>query len=242
MTTEFIVRIPGVELTERVHALEHLVLWQVRGQTELTCLGAKVTLREGQAAWIPMNTPHSLRVRENSVTAPLFISVIRTPTVLDAFTIVSIAPDDKLYLLSLWNSQSSIIQPNVDLCGQVVGIIERAAHATELSMPRTPEVAAVARALVRNPGDSRQISEWATEACMSGRSLERAFVAETGLSFGQWRKECRMIAARRLLTSGETVQNTARVVGYENPSSFSRAFREYHDVRPRDCTPTLQRA
>ena len=235
-------RIPSVQIAERAHPVDHLLLWQVRGTSELRCAGHVTTLHAGQAAWVPSGLRHMIRVEQDSITAPLIISALEYETSLSSLTVVSIDKRDELHLLALWGSQSSIIQPAADLGAHVLAIVERAAHASALPMPTSAAAAAVARALVLDPGDVRQISEWATEVCVSGRSLERAFLAETGRPFGQWRKECRMLAARRMLRSGASVQSVARTVGYENPSSFSRAFRDFHGMRPRDCMSAEQRA
>lgn len=235
-------RIPSVEIGERTHAWEHLLLWQLRGQAEIRCGSDVTVLHAGQAAWVPSGVTHTLRVEQDSITTPLTISALEYATALSELTVIPIEHADELHLLALWGSQSSIIQPDADLSGHVLAIVERAAFASALPMPHSPEAVAVARALILDPGDARQISAWAAQSCMSGRSLERAFLAETGRSFGQWRKECRMVAAMRMLRAGSSVQAVSRSVGYENPSSFARAFRDFHGLRPRDCAPKGQAA
>ncbi len=235
--SELLLRLPGAAVPERAHARDHVILWQLRGSTTLRLGDGNTTeLSEGEAAWLPCGTRHTLQVQDDSIVTPLFISAVTQRSTLTTFTVVRIEPEEQFLLFALWNAQSTIIQRAADLQHQVVAVMERAAHRTDLPMPSTPEAAAVARALVRSPGDDRRIADWAEEACMSGRSLERAFTAETGLSFGQWRKTCRMLTAARLLTSGHTVQSVSARVGYENPGSFARAFREFHGTRPKDYT------
>ena len=64
------ISIPPVIIEERVRTQTHMLLWQVRGRTELVIDGAKVQLIEGQAVWIPAGAPHSLTVAANSVLVP----------------------------------------------------------------------------------------------------------------------------------------------------------------------------
>lgn len=238
-SVDFPLRIPPVAIPERVHDDEHTALWQVRGSTMVGCsppciqARTRVELTEGEVVWLPAGTSHALELRANSVVFPLFFSLDQIATVLADITVVSIAEAEKIYLLALHQSQSTIISPNANLQRQVLSILERRLLAPDdLPMPTHPGAAAVASALLFNPGDDRRIAEWAREVGTSGRSLERAFVADTGLTFGQWRGTSRMHAAARLLRSGATVNSVTHRVGYEDPSSFSRAFRDFHGVPP----------
>lgn len=61
---------------------------------------------------------------------------------------------------------------------------------------------------------------------MSERSLARLIKGETGLSFGQWRKQWQIIVALQSLAEGESVQQTAEALGYESVSSFITMFRK----------------
>ena len=66
----------------------------------------------------------------------------------------------------------------------------------------------------------------------SKRTLERIFRAETGVTFGQWRKQLRLLEALRQLAAGEPVTNVALRVGYESPSAFIAMFRNALGTTP----------
>jgi AraC-like DNA-binding protein len=68
----------------------------------------------------------------------------------------------------------------------------------------------------------------------SGRTLERSFLAQTGLSFGRWRTLLRLKAALPRLASGEPVSAVAGDIGYESASAFVAAFRRETGVTPAD--------
>ncbi|MEV3872579.1 helix-turn-helix domain-containing protein [Streptomyces sp. NPDC049906] len=230
---DFPLRIPGVDIPERVHHDEHMALWQIRGSTLVRCGETSVEISEGEVIWLPAGTRHSLEVRANSVLFPLSISVDEIATVLTAITVVPIRNDEKIYFLALHQSQSTVIQPSANIQRQVLSILERRVLAPDdLPLPTSPGAAAVAGALLFNPGDDRRILDWAREVGTSGRSLERAFVAETGLTFGQWRTRSRMHAAARLLRAGSSVVSVTQRVGYEDPSGFARAFRDFYGMSP----------
>ena len=84
------ISIPPVIIEERVHTQKHMLLWQVRGRTELVIDGAKVQLIDGQAVWIPAGAPHSLNVAANSVLVPLEFPISAIATTLDEVTVFSV--------------------------------------------------------------------------------------------------------------------------------------------------------
>ncbi|MEU7347400.1 AraC family transcriptional regulator [Streptomyces bacillaris] len=67
-------------------------------------------------------------------------------------------------------------------------------HRDVLPLPRPTgrSAATVAGELMRNPGDPRTASEWAESLYTSSTSLRRAFRAETGLAFSEWRTRLRL--------------------------------------------------
>jgi AraC-like DNA-binding protein len=88
-----------------------------------------------------------------------------------------------------------------------------------LPMPRDPRLARVARALIADPADVRTLAAWTRAAGASGRTLQRRFRAETGLSFGKWRQQVRLLRALERLASGAAVTEVAFDLGYESPSA-----------------------
>ena len=83
----------------------------------------------------------------------------------------------------------------------------------------------VAQALRDDPSDRRTLAEWGRQVAASGRTLARAFVAETGVPFGRWRTLLRLQAALPMLARGEAVSRVAGRVGYDTTSAFVAAFR-----------------
>ncbi len=95
----------------------------------------------------------------------------------------------------------------------------------EVRMPAEERARQVADALATDPADNRTLAQWGHHFGASERTLARAFLAGTGVSFGRWRTLLRLQAALSALAAGEPVGNVARHVGYESASSFVAAFR-----------------
>lgn len=94
------ISIPPAIIEERVHTQKHMLLWQVRGRTELVIDGARVQLIDGQAVWIPAGAPHSLTVAANSVLLPLEFPISAIATTLDEVTVFSV---DRALGTPLWH-------------------------------------------------------------------------------------------------------------------------------------------
>ncbi len=102
----------------------------------------------------------------------------------------------------------------------------------QVRMPVEERASQVARGLAEFRSDGRTVAEWGREVGASGRTLERLFLAETGVPFGRWRALLRLQAAIVRLAGGESVGNAARQVGYESVSAFVAAFRRETGTTP----------
>jgi AraC-like DNA-binding protein len=102
----------------------------------------------------------------------------------------------------------------------------------QVRMPVEERASQVARSLAELPSDGRTAAEWGREVGASGRTLERLFLAETGVPFGRWRALMRLQTAIVKLAGGESVGNAARQVGYESVSAFVAAFRRETGTTP----------
>lgn len=227
--------IPAVLLPRRVHDDDHLALWQVRGSCSVRCEDMAISLSRDDVLWIPAGTGHTLSVREDSVVFPLFFTAATTRTLLTGVTLARVTPEDRQDLLTLFQSQHTIICPRMDLESRVVRVLEtRAGEPAALPMPASGVAAAVAAAILADPADLRTLVEWAATVHSSARTLERSFKTETGLTFRHWRAAVRMRAASRQLLAGAPVSEVTAQVGYDSPASFARAFRAWSGLSPRE--------
>ncbi|MFT4229034.1 MAG: AraC family transcriptional regulator, partial [Microbacterium sp.] len=210
--------LPPVAIPERVHDDHHVLLWQVRGGgTDLLLDDVAVFLPVGHALWVPANVRHAITVRANSVVIPLFFDCDVTATTLHGPTLVAVDRDLRTLLLAYLQSSTSILRPQANITRQLFALMEGGPAAqAALPMPTSVPARLVAETLRSNPGDDRGVDELARAAHTSRRTLERAFLAETGLSVRDWRIRTRMEAAALLLRSTAPLPAVARRVGYAN--------------------------
>lgn len=107
----------------------------------------------------------------------------------------------------------------------------RAVAALGLSMPSSAALRAVADHCAHAARDD-DTAKLARRFGFSVRTLERRFAAETGMTFGQWRRHARFLHALKLLAEGRAVKAVAREAGYRGASAFVAAFSETFGTTP----------
>ena len=84
-------------------------------------------------------------------------------------------------------------------------------------------------------GEPLRHDDLAARIGLSGSQLSRLFRASFGESVGQYVKRVRLhAAASRLLSSEASVGEVAAYFGFFDPSHFTKQFRAFHGIAPRD--------
>ena len=82
------------------------------------------------------------------------------------------------------------------------------------------------------PDDDSTLSDWAQHLGVNVKTIQRLFTSQTGMSFGRWRQQARLLRALELLAQGEKVIDIALALGYESPSAFTTMFRKQFGQTP----------
>jgi AraC-like DNA-binding protein/quercetin dioxygenase-like cupin family protein len=185
-----------------------------------------------RALWIPALVPHEVTAAEGATMTAAYLRPDRCandwndPTPLRASELLR-------QLLAYLSSDALDVRCRSRAEAVLKDVLEPVPVATiELRSPTDPRAVQVADGLRASPSDKRDLSEWGNQVGASGRTLARAFRAETGMTFGRWRTMARLQAALVPLAAGEPVGNVAHAVGYETPSAFVAAFRHHTGQTP----------
>ncbi len=85
----------------------------------------------------------------------------------------------------------------------------------------------------KNIAGNIDVKELAQKANMSVYEFRRIFTFITKISFGEYVRKRRLsLAAIELYENGESVTDLSGKYGYDSPSSFSRAFKDFHGISP----------
>jgi transcriptional regulator GlxA family with amidase domain len=85
-----------------------------------------------------------------------------------------------------------------------------------------------------DPGGTVPLRRLAAGTGVGHRTLERLFLAETGLTISRWRQRLRLLRAIELLAAGESVTAVSGAVGYATPSAFTAMYRAHLGRTPRE--------
>jgi AraC-like DNA-binding protein len=101
-----------------------------------------------------------------------------------------------------------------------------------LPTPSDPRLRVIHDKIKAFPDDPNTIAHWARTFRLNPRTIQRLFLAENGLSFGQWRRQARLLTALEMLARGERIVDIALAVGYDSPTAFSTMFRRQFGAPP----------
>lgn len=104
--------------------------------------------------------------------------------------------------------------------------------ALHLPVPTGGPISKIADHLKQHPDDERTLEDWAATLSTTSRTLARNFRKQTGMTFGQWRQQARLLEALRRLASGQNVSAIAQDLGYSSQSAFSTMFKKALGVTP----------
>ena len=102
----------------------------------------------------------------------------------------------------------------------------------QLPLPRDPRAVRLAEILRNDPSSPADLAALARAAGASPRTIQRLFLAETGLPFTQWRQRLRLLHGAAALGEGKSVTEAGLEAGYAGTSAFIAAFRKHFGVTP----------
>lgn len=102
----------------------------------------------------------------------------------------------------------------------------------QLLLPQDRRLKLIFEALTDEPNLDLSLKTWGEKVGASERTLSRLFSKEFNTSFQLWRQQIRLIYSLSLLDEDDSIQSIADQVGYQNDSSYIKAFKATFDVTP----------
>ncbi len=101
-----------------------------------------------------------------------------------------------------------------------------------LPQPADARLRAICDALRDQPDSPDTLGDWAGRLAVDVKTIQRLFARETGMTFGQWRQQTRLLAALERLAQGHKVVDVALELGYDSPSAFATMFKRQFGQTP----------
>ncbi|QGZ65335.1 AraC family transcriptional regulator [Paraburkholderia acidisoli] len=111
-----------------------------------------------------------------------------------------------------------------------------------LPLPQDRRLRSICEQLLSFPQNNDTIEIWSERVGASVRTLARLFREETGLSFGQWRQQLRLVEAVAKLALDVPVATIAADLGYQSSSAFISMFRKTLGDTPQRYLRRLENA
>ena len=189
-----------------------------------------------RALWMPAGVGHSIVMASDVTMRTLYLRDDAAAFMPAACRVLSMTP--LLRELIVRATELPVQYDENGPAGHVVALILSELKGLQslplqLPMPRDPRLNQLCNALLDAPGDQRPLEAWAETINVSARTLARRFQFETGLRFGAWRQQARVLEAMGRLGSGAPVTQVALDLGYDSVSAFSAMFRRASGGSPR---------
>lgn len=181
-----------------------------------------------RAVWVPAGIVHDVRMAGAVAMRTLYIAPDAVRTLPGECCVVGVTP--LLRELILRATALPLLYDEAGAEGRLMRLILDELRALpvlplNLPMPADPRLARICKAILGAPGDPRTLGEWGKEIGASSRTLARGFVSETGMTFGRWRQQARLLEALTRLGQAQSVTTIALDLGYDSPSAFTSMFR-----------------
>jgi len=211
---------------------DHQLAWAANGVLTVRTQASAWVLPPTRALWIPAGLPHETLSAGAATMRSAYVRPDRYPLDWTEPTPVS-ASALLCELIGYLEDRTLSADQRERGEAVLVDLLRPVAMTTvDVRWPTDDRARQVADRLAASPADGRTLADWGHEVGASERTLARAFVAETGVSFGRWRTLMRIQRALTALAGGEPVGNVARRVGYDSDSAFVQAFQRETGVTP----------
>jgi len=182
-----------------------------------------------RAVWVPEGRDHAVYANTALSLRNLYVDRRQTPGLPTELCVVAVPRLLRELILEAVTLPALYDEDSAD--GRLIAVILDRIRSLDvvplhLPLPVGKDVAEISKGIIAAPEDTRTLADWAKLSGMSQRTLARRFQSETGMTFGQWRQQARLMEALRRLAIGESVTSVALDLGYESQSAFIAMFKK----------------
>lgn len=210
-----------------VHAISGVMIVRAAG-------GAWV-VPPGRALWVPAQVQHEIQTAGSVAMRTVFVEPGLRPGLGDSCRVIPVEPLlCQLILRALDFAMDYPLGGREERTMQL--ILDEIESAPTLSlhvpMPNHARLGQLCRQFIAEPAQAATLDGWAMQLHMNPRTLARLFLRETGMNFGAWCRQVRLLLSLPRLVAGASVLEVALDHGYNSPSAFTAMFRKELGVPP----------
>jgi AraC-like DNA-binding protein/mannose-6-phosphate isomerase-like protein (cupin superfamily) len=226
---------PAGHLIELHHHARGQLVYAEHGVMMVASDGGQWIVPPTRAIWVPQGMPHRIRC----------IGVVRMRS-------IYVRPDAAAHLpgkaqavgvsallAELIRAAARIPLPYAadSRDGRLMRLLLDELHALpvlplHLPQPADDRLRRICARIAEQPDDTSTLGDWAASLGIDAKTIQRRFARETGMTFGQWRQQARLLHGLERLAVGDKVVDVALALGYDSPSAFAAMFKRQFGEPP----------
>ncbi len=214
---------------------KHQLLYAIGGVMVVYSALNQWTVPPNRGFWMPCGQVHSLRCVGTLKMRSVFVRPDSFPNLPAEPKTVTVSP----LLSELIKASVSLKPPYADDSrdARIMHLIlDELAILPDLPLslpqPADPRLSQICLALQDEPGDASTVADWSARLGLDQTTIQRLFRKETGMTFGQWRQQARLLLALERIAVGQKIIDVAFELGYESPSAFTSMFKKQFGKTP----------
>lgn len=223
-----------VRLAEHSHPTAQLI-HALRGVMVVSTDAGQWVVPPTRGLWIPAGMKHRVRMVGEVQIRTVYIRPDASPRLPTECCVVGISPLLRELIVAAINVAQPYAPDSRD--GRLMSLLLDEVEALpnlplRLPQPTDPDLLVLCETLAATPDDPSTLAGWAGRLGIDARTIQRRFARQTGMTFGQWRQQARLIAALEQLAHGAKVIDVALNLGYSSPASFATMFKRQFGTTP----------
>ncbi|SAL72776.1 AraC family transcriptional regulator [Caballeronia peredens] len=182
-----------------------------------------------RAIWLPPGVDHELHAIGDLTAYSVYLEPDAAPWLWPSCRVILIRSLMHELIMELAEQPHDYADDSIGahVAGLLLALLRGAESTTQggLPLPGDRRLRAICSRLLAEPDNDDTLDAWSETVGASARTLARLFRQETGLTFGQWRQQLRLVEAMARLALGDSVARVADQLGYQSSSSFIAMFR-----------------
>ena len=212
------------------------LIFALQGVMTVRAAGSIWTVPASHALWMPSGLEHSVHMDTDVEMRSLYFNTSRARKTPRECQVLFVTPLLRELIIRAMDISPLYDERGPD--GRVMQLIVDEIATTRpepmsLRMPGDPRLRKLCERVLSNLASTTPIGTLGGEVGLSERSVIRLFPRETGLSFGRWQQQARLMRAFALFDVGMGVTPVAMELGYSSGAAFAKMFRRLLGAAPR---------
>ena len=213
----------------------HQVIFPITGLVQTKTAYYQHLVPHTSALFIPANLEHESVALTNTTFIGIYINPTLCRTYNQQVRTISLTPFLRQLLQEIRKRCSG--SENRDALVRLLDVLHDQIFKEEivtfqLLLPKDRRLRIIFDQLIETPSLDWSLTVWGEVVGASERTLSRLFLKELKTSFPRWRQHLRLIYSLTLLDENLSIQTIADKIGYQNDSSYIKAFKRHFETTP----------